>query len=86
MRRLLASVVAVAALSPVLRTAIPPASAAPATRPLAVILCKPSDRLTEPHPPSYYEAMFNETGSGQGGVFDYWRDVSYGQLSVAARW
>ena len=27
--------------------------------------------------------MFNETGNGQGGMFDYWRDVSYGQLSVS---
>ena len=84
MRRALSKVVlAVAALTPVLIAASPPAPAAPATRPLAVILCKPSDRLTEPHPPSYYEAMFNETGNGQGGMFDYWRDVSYGQLSVS---
>ena len=32
---------------------------------------------------AYYEAMFNESGNGQGGMFDYWRDVSYGQLSVS---
>jgi hypothetical protein len=84
MRRLLTNVVlAVAVVAPALIVAAPPAPAAPATRPLAVILCKPSDRLTEPHPPSYYEAMFNETGNGQGGMFDYWRDVSYGQLSVS---
>jgi hypothetical protein len=84
MRRLLTNVVlAVAVVAPALIVAAPAAPAAPATRPLAVILCKPSDRLTEPHPPSYYEAMFNETGNGQGGMFDYWRDVSYGQLSVS---
>lgn len=76
-------VLAVAAITPVMVAAAPPAPAAPATRPLAVILCKPSDRPAEPHPKSYYEAMFNETGNGQGGVFDYWRDVSYGQLSVS---
>jgi M6 family metalloprotease-like protein len=84
MRNVLSKVVlAVASITPVIVAAAPPAPAAPATRPLAVILCKPSDRLTEPHPPSYYEAMFNETGNGQGGMFDYWRDVSYGQLSVS---
>ncbi|HET7720286.1 MAG TPA: Ig-like domain repeat protein [Acidimicrobiales bacterium] len=84
MSRVLSKVVlAVAALAPVIVAAAPPAPAAPATRPLAVILCKPSDRLTEPHTPAYYEAMFNETGNGQGGMFDYWRDVSYGQLSVS---
>lgn len=86
MRRALCSValaLAVAALAPVVVAAAPPAGAAPATRPLAVILCKPSDRPAEPHAPSYYEAMFNETGNGQGGMFDYWRDVSYGQLSVS---
>jgi M6 family metalloprotease-like protein len=84
MRRTLCSVaLAVAALAPTVLAAVPPAAAAPVTRPLAVILCKPSDRPTEPHPKSYYEAMFNETGNGQGGMFDYWRDVSYGQLSVS---
>jgi M6 family metalloprotease-like protein len=84
MRRLLTNVVlAVGVVAPALIVAAPPAPAAPATRPLAVILCKPSDRPTEPHPVSYYEAMFNETGNGQGGMFDYWRDVSYGQLSVS---
>jgi hypothetical protein len=84
MKHVLSKVVlAVASITPVIVAAAPPAPAAPATRPLAVILCKPSDRLTEPHPPSYYEAMFNETGNGQGGMFDYWRDVSYGQLSVS---
>ena len=84
MRHVLSKVVlAVAAITPVMVAAAQPAPAAPATRPLAVILCKPSDRPAEPHPKSYYEAMFNETGNGQGGVFDYWRDVSYGQLSVS---
>ena len=83
-RRVLSKVVlAVAAIAPISVLAAPPAPAAPATRPLAVILCKVTDRTTEPHPPSYYEAMFNETGNGQGGMFDYWRDVSYGQLSVS---
>ncbi|HJV08815.1 MAG TPA: Ig-like domain repeat protein, partial [Acidimicrobiales bacterium] len=83
-RRVLTKVVlAVASIAPVTVAMAPPAPAAPATRPLAVILCKPNDRPAEPHPKSYYEAMFNESGNGQGGVFDYWRDVSYGQLSVS---
>src|SRR5947209_2988096 len=82
MKRVISLVVAlVTSLTPLLSAR--PAAAAPATRPLAVILCKPTDRTAEPHPRSYYETMFNETGNGKGGVFDYWRDVSYGQLSVS---
>ena len=84
MRRMLTSaVLAAAVVGPVLIAAAPPAPAAPVTRPLAVILCKTTDRTAEPHTKAYYEAMFNETGNGQGGMFDYWRDVSYGQLSVS---
>ena len=63
MRRFLPKLLAVASIAPVTVIAASPAPAAPATRPPAVILCKVTDRLAEPHPVSYYEAMFNETGS-----------------------
>ena len=86
-RRLLSKVMlAVAATAPVMVVAASPAPAAPVTRPLAVILCKTTDRTAEPHAPSYYEAMFNETGNGQGGMFDYWRDVSTASSACPARW
>src|SRR5262245_1809989 len=57
---------------------------------LVIILCKFTDQTNEPHPVSYYQDMFSETGTGKLGVFDYWRDVSYGNLvltgSVVKGW
>jgi hypothetical protein len=51
-------------------------------KPFAVILCKFSDQPEEPRPPSFYQNCFTETGAGTGGSFDYWRDVSYGNLDL----
>jgi len=58
------------------------ASALSGKQPLVVVLCKFTDQTNEPHPPQYYQDMFSETGAGQLGVFDYWRDVSYGNLDL----
>jgi M6 family metalloprotease-like protein len=58
------------------------ASAITGNQPIAVVLCKFTDRTGEPHPQSYYQNMFSETGAGQSGVFDYWKDNSYGQLDL----
>jgi M6 family metalloprotease-like protein len=58
------------------------ASAISGTHPLAVVLCKFTDRTSEPHPVSYYQDMFSETGAGKRGVFDYWKEVSYNQLDL----
>ncbi len=51
-------------------------------QPVAVVLCKFTDRTTEPHPQSYYQDMWSETGAGKSGVYDYWKDTSYGQLDL----
>ncbi len=58
------------------------ASAITGNQPIAVVLCKFTDRTNEPHPQSYYQDMFSETGAGKSGVFDYWKDNSYGQLDL----
>jgi len=53
-----------------------------AKKTFAVILCKFSDQPQEPHAPSFYQNCFTETGAGMGGAFDYWRDVSFGNLDL----
>ncbi len=52
-------------------------------KPLLVVLCKFTDTQTEPHPPSYYEELFGEAGAGKGGIYDYWKDVSYGSITLS---
>lgn len=58
------------------------ASALSGNHPLVVILCKFTDQTNEPHQAPYYQNMFSETAAGQLGVFDFWRDVSYGNLDL----
>ena len=66
------------------------AAAISGIKPLAVVLCKFTDQTFEPHSAAYYQDMFSETGSGKKGLFDFWKDVSYGNLdltgSVAKGW
>ncbi|MFI7634947.1 choice-of-anchor P family protein [Nonomuraea sp. NPDC049400] len=85
MRRPLAKpyvfLVAVLALTAV--WAVPsPARAISGNHPLAVVLCKFTDQQDEPHNVAYYEDMFSQSGAGKKGVFDYWKDVSYGNLDL----
>jgi M6 family metalloprotease-like protein len=58
------------------------ASALSGNQRLVVVLCKFSDQTNEPHTSQYYQDMFSETGAGKHGVFDFWRDVSYGNLDL----
>jgi hypothetical protein len=58
------------------------ASAISGRQPLAVVLCKFNNLTNEPHDVAYYQEMFSETGAGKRGVFDYWKDVSYGRLDL----
>jgi Metallo-peptidase family M12B Reprolysin-like len=51
--------------------------------PWLVLLCKTFDQLQEPQTTSYYSTFFTPAGAGQSGMFDYWRDVSYGQVNLA---
>jgi hypothetical protein len=56
----------------------------------AILLCKPNDDSSEPTPADYYRRLFTEAGAGTGGLFDYWRDQSYGNVdltgSVVSGW
>lgn len=46
-------------------------------QPWAIILCHLSDRPPGPNSTQRYLEFFTEQGSGLGGAYDYWRDVSY---------
>jgi hypothetical protein len=54
---------------------------APVARPYAVVLCKYADHPETPAGPSFSQ-MFTAAGRGQGGLYDYWHDVSYGHISL----
>jgi hypothetical protein len=47
-----------------------------------ILLCKYADQPAEPHAPSYYGQLFNETGGGSLGMYDYFRDISYGTVDL----
>jgi hypothetical protein len=48
----------------------------------AVLLCKTSDHPEEPKDKTFFRNLFTEDGSGLGGMFDYWRDMSYGAITL----
>ena len=49
-------------------------------QPFITILCKFADNDDEPKPPAFFEGLF---GAAHPGLDDYWREVSYGQISLA---
>ena len=52
-------------------------------KPWAIILCKFSDLADfEPYPVSFYKEHFTEAGDGKGTEFDYFREVTYGNLDM----
>lgn len=53
-----------------------------APTPWLILLCKFSDHAEEPQPPDYFRRWMSESGAGQGGMFDYWRDQSYGAADL----
>lgn len=61
----------------------PAASARPhrGHMPWSVLLCKYSDQPAEPQPPAFFASLLTRTG--QGGVADYWRDISDGAIDFA---
>lgn len=79
MRSLLAVVVAIGVAAAMPSTS----SAISGTKPVAIVLCNFSNQTAQPKPPSYYEHMFSDAGNGELGALDYWRDISYGNLSVS---
>jgi hypothetical protein len=48
--------------------------------PWAILLCRFTDRPTEPQPVGYYEDLY--TRHGTGGLADYWNDVSFGNIDL----
>ena len=52
------------------------------THPWLVVLCHFSDSPAAAADRQYYRQLFTEEGAGELNVFDYWRDVSFGQLSI----
>lgn len=66
---------------------LPPlkAEAAPirSNTPWAIILCKYVDYSIEPRPSSFFRQFFTSEGAGMGGLYDYWRDISYGNIDLS---
>ena len=59
--------------------AAPPKNHLTGPQPFISILCKFADEDGEPVPPAYFEGLF---GAARPGLADYWREVSYGQISL----
>jgi hypothetical protein len=59
--------------------------------PWLIVLCTFTDQGNPPsayhtdgkYTPTYYQQLFSDAGAGSLGLFDYWHDVSFGQLSVS---
>lgn len=75
----LAAALAAAALSTL------PASAGAVTgnQKWVIVLCKFTDRTTEPNPPSYFAELFSDAGSAKLGMLNYWKDISNNNLTVS---
>jgi hypothetical protein len=50
----------------------------------AVVLCNLSDVAPGPDARARYVQFFTSVGTGSGGAFDYWRDISYGRGGLRA--
>lgn len=66
-----------------------PSSALTGTKRMLVVLCNfqnqdfaPSG--TDDYSRDYYRDMFSSQGAGKWGSYDYWRDISYGDLTLDA--
>lgn len=51
-------------------------------QPIVVVLCKFTDQTDEPRDVKYFQDLFSETGAGESNLFDFWKDVSYGNLDL----
>jgi hypothetical protein len=50
--------------------------------PWAILLCKFSDQPVAPKPIHFFRELFTEDGAGARNIFDYWKEVSYGQIDL----
>ena len=79
MRRLLTYILcAVSIVAPMAGTAF----ALTGNQPLVIVLCKFTDQTDEPTDVKYFQDLFSETGAGESNVFDFWKDVSYGNVDL----
>ncbi|HEX9697807.1 MAG TPA: hypothetical protein VGB64_16010 [Actinomycetota bacterium] len=60
-----------------------PSGAVTGTQRWAIVLCNFSNHTATPNSISYYQRMFSDAGVGETNVLEYWRDVSYGRVSVS---
>jgi hypothetical protein len=63
---------------------VPSGSAISGSQKWAIVLCNFSNQTAQPNPLSYYQQMFQGTGTSNLDWVDYWRDNSYGNLDVSA--
>lgn len=49
----------------------------------AVILCRFNDVPESSRPLSHFNDFFTQSGAGRGGLFDYWRDISYRTIDLS---
>jgi hypothetical protein len=80
--RRLWTLVGVAALIAVLF--VPSGAAISGSQKWAIVLCNFSNQTAQPNPLSYYQQMFQGTGTSNLDFVDYWRDNSYGNIDVSA--
>ena len=52
----------------------------PINFPWAIVLARYSDKPNVPQQPAYYQDFY--TRGGTGGVVDYWREVTFGNLDL----
>lgn len=51
--------------------------------PWLVVRCRPENVPAIPYTTTYFKNLFTSAGSGTGNMVDWWKDVSFGQLSTA---
>lgn len=66
-----------------------PTSALSGAKRMLVVLCNFENQVFAPagtadYSRDYYRDMFSSQGEGKWGSYDYWRDISYGQLALDA--
>ena len=52
----------------------------PINFPWAIVLARYADKPSVPQPADYYEDFY--TRDGTGGLVDYWRDVTFGNIDL----
>ncbi|QJR12074.1 hypothetical protein DSM104443_03157 [Usitatibacter rugosus] len=80
----MASLVRLAVLSLLLLFALPALAVNPVSGKTswAIVLCKFKDIPAEPFTVKDAEIFFTEAGKGQGMMFDFWRDMSFGKVDL----